>query len=126
MSPVVRYAAALIVLIHGLIHLMGFVSYWRLAVIEGIPYKTTLLNGAWEVGESGIRLFGALWLVATVAFILADIGLVTEQDWWPPVMAGAAVLSLVITALDWRVAYTGVVINVVILALLLIVPRLTG
>ncbi len=126
MSPVVLYAAALIVLIHGLIHLMGFVSYWRLAVIEGVPYKTTLLNGAWEVGEAGIRLFGALWLVAAAAFILADIGLVTGQSWWPPLMVGAAVLSLVITALAWRVAYTGVVINVVILALLLIVPRLTG
>ena len=39
--------------IHGLIHLMGFAAYWPLAKIDQLPYKTTLLNGRWEVAPGG-------------------------------------------------------------------------
>jgi hypothetical protein len=103
MSDVVLYGAAFITFVHGLIHLMGLAAYWKLAEIDNLPYKTTLLDGRWDVGESGIRVFGVLWQVA---------------------MAASAVLSLALTILDWKVAYAGVVVNIVILALLIVAPRL--
>ncbi len=124
MTKAFLYGAAALVFMHGLIHLMGFTTYWQLAEIKELPYKTALLNGQWEVGDSGIRLFGALWLIATVGFVAAAYGLLTQQDWWQAVMWGAALLSLALTALDWTVAFMGVAINIVILALLIIMPRL--
>jgi hypothetical protein len=31
----------------------------KLANVAGLPYKTTLVNGSWDVGDDGIRVFGA-------------------------------------------------------------------
>ena len=122
MSSLVLYGASFVVFMHGLIHLMGFATYWQLAEIEELPYKTSLLKGRWEVGETGIRIFGALWLIVAVGYVIATYGLVTEQDWWRPAMAGVTLLSLALTTLDWDVAYAGIFVNVVILVLVMAEP----
>lgn len=122
MNNIVLYGASLIVLVHGLIHLMGTATYLKLATINELPYKTALLDGRWEIGDSGIRVFGVIWLIATVIFIAAAYGLTAKQDWWQAVMLIAAVLSLVITVLDYKVAYAGIVVNVVIIVVALINP----
>ena len=124
MSRIVIYIAAFIVLMHGLVHLLYFASYWPVAVLAEVPYKTTLLNGRWDVGSGGIRLFGFLCLIATVGFIVAAIGLAAGTEWWRPVMFIVAVFSLVLTSLDWTVAYGGPVINVIILVLVIATPCL--
>ena len=110
-----------IVMIHGLIHLMGFVAYWPLSEIAELPYKTTLLGGRWDVGQTGMRLFSLLWPAAAVILIGASIGVITGQDWWLPVMAAAVLLSLVVCLLDWTNAWRGAVIDLVILVPLLLV-----
>ena len=48
---------------HGLVHLLGFVVNWQLASLAEMPYKTTLLAGALDVGATGIRAVGLLWLL---------------------------------------------------------------
>jgi hypothetical protein len=40
-----RIGASTFLVLHGLIHLMGFAVYLQLAEIEGLPYKTSVLNG---------------------------------------------------------------------------------
>jgi hypothetical protein len=45
-----------------------------------------------------------------------------KQDWWQAVMLLAAALSLVITVLDYKVAYAGIVVNIVIVMVALINP----
>lgn len=124
MVPIARYIVALIVFMHGLVHLLYFVSYWPVAEIEEVPYKTTLLNGRWDVGSGGIRLFGFLCLVATLGFIIAAIGLALEADWWQSLMAIIALFSLVLTLLDWTVAYGGPIVNILILIMVYFAPRL--
>jgi hypothetical protein len=126
MDTAVLYGASLVVFMHGLIHLMGFATYWQLAEINELPYKTSLLSGGWEVGEKGIRLFGLLWLMVTVGYAIAAYGLVTEQSWWEVALAGVTVFSLVLTVLDYDVAYAGVAVNLVILALMVIVPLVSS
>ena len=51
------YAAAFIIFAHGIIHLIGVAVYWQLAVVNEIPYKTTLLGGRWDIGDMGMRIF---------------------------------------------------------------------
>jgi hypothetical protein len=123
MSSVVRFGSAAFLVWHGLIHLLYVAAYWKLAEMEQFPYKTALLNGRWEIGESGIRLFGGLWLVAAIGFVIAAIGLGTKQDWLPPVLVAVALLSLVISALDWNVAYGGVGIGLVIVLAVIVGPK---
>lgn len=124
MSSVVRFGSAAFLVWHGLIHLLYVAAYWKLAEMEQFPYKTALLDGRWEIGESGIRLFGGLWLVAAIGFVIAAIALGTKQDWLPPVLVAVALLSLVISALDWNVAYGGVGIGLVIVLAVLLGPKM--
>lgn len=60
MSKTLIIIAAIVLVLHGLIHLMGTAVYLKWAHIEGLHDKTTLLGGRWDVGEGGIKVFGAL------------------------------------------------------------------
>ena len=115
------YAAIGIVIIHGLIHLMGFVAYWPLAEISELPYKTTLLGGRWDVGAAGMRLFSLLWIAAAIGLIAAAAGLAASQDWWFPLLWTAVLLSLIACVLDWGNAWRGAIIDLIILVPLLLV-----
>ena len=82
MLRIAFFIAVGIAVIHGLIHLMGFVAYWPLAEIAELPYKTTLLNGRFQLGQSGMRLFSVLWLLTAVGLVGAGVeaGLMQGAD----------------------------------------------
>ena len=126
MLRVLLYVIALGLAVHGLIHLMGFVAYWPLGVVADLPYKTALLGGRWEVGGAGMRLFSLLWLAVAAGIVLAAVGLAFGWAWWQPLLLISVLLSLVITALDWSVAFRGTIIDVVILAGLVLLPRMAA
>ena len=107
--------AAVVLVAHGLIHLMGTMVYLRLGEITGFAYKTTLLGGRWDLGAAGIGVFGALWAVAGVGFIVAAIGLLTGSSWWQPVLIAVTICSLILTGLDSSLAFAGIGLNIVIL-----------
>ena len=110
--------------LHGLVHLMGWLAYWPLGAIAELPYKTTLFDGTWNLGDGGMRIFSVLWLIVALGFIAAAIGVLTRQPWTAQVLVSATLLSLVITGLDWGAAFLGTAIDGVVLAALLVVPRL--
>lgn len=117
--------AALVLILHGLIHLMGTVTYMKLGAVQGLAYKTTLLGGRWDLGEGGMAVYGALWAVAAIGFIAAAIALSAGWGWYRPVLLGVAVFSFALTALDWKVASAGAILNIVILTMLGLGPFLT-
>ena len=119
-------AVALVLVLHGLIHLIGTTVYLRLADIQGFTYKTTLLGGRLHLGEAGIRMFGVLWVLPAIGFVLAALALLQGWDWWRSLLLGATLLSLGLTTLDWSVAFAGAVVNVAILLLLWFGPRVVG
>lgn len=118
------FVAVGLIAIHGLIHLMGFVAYWPLAEIAELPYKTAVLGGRLELGQTGMRLFSLFWLLAAVGLAGSAIGLAAGQRWWLPVMLAATVVSLVVTALDWNNAFRGTLISLVLLVPLLLAAGL--
>ncbi|WP_420641321.1 DUF6544 family protein [Candidatus Leptofilum sp.] len=121
MGRFIFYSALSVVVIHGLIHLMGFVAYWPLGEIAELPYKTTLFNGRLNVGNSGMRLFSVLWLGTAVGLVAASISLAFGKSWWFPLMSAAVIVSLIITILDWNNAFRGAIISLVMLVPLLLV-----
>ena len=118
--------ASILLILHGLIHLMGTAAYMKLVEIDQLPYKTTVLGGRWELGPRGTTVYGALWAVAAIAFTVAAVALLSGWTWWQPVLIGVTLFSLILTALDWGVAYAGVIINIVILAVLWLGPLFTS
>ncbi|HID51165.1 MAG TPA: hypothetical protein EYP41_03895, partial [Anaerolineae bacterium] len=118
------FAGAAVIILHGLVHLLGFAAYWPLAELAELPYKTTLLNGRIPLGASGMRLYSVVWLATAVAFVTAAIGLLSKQSWWLPLLGTAVILSLLITALDWNQAWRGAVVSLLILIPLLVLVGL--
>lgn len=115
-----------VLIVHGLIHLMGTAVYVGHAQIKGLTYKTTLLDGRWDLSEEGIRIFGALWVLPAIGFVAAALALVAGGEWWKAVLIGVALLSLVLTGLDWSNAFMGAIVDIAILVLALLAPRMAG
>ena len=126
MLKALTWAAALVLALHGLVHLMGTTVYMKLGELEGMPYRTTLLDGRWDLGDGGIRVVGALWAVAAVAFVAASAGWLGGWSAWRPLLVAATLLSLVLTTLDATRAPVGIAVNLAILAALLLAPLLVG
>ena len=119
-----RYVLAILFLAHGVAHLPGFLTSWRLASLEGMAYKTTLLAGSVDVGDVGIRIVGVLWLLVAMGFIASGVGTALGVAWWGTLTAVVASFSLALSAMEWPEAKIGVAVNLVILAYLGIAPRL--
>ena len=123
MFKIMIVIAAIVLVLHGLIHLIGTAVYMKLAPVQGFVYKTTLLGGRWDLGTGGIAVYGVLWAVAAVGFVVAALAFWFGWAGWQPLLLGVTLLSLVLTALDWDVAFAGVILNIAILALLWLGPR---
>lgn len=90
-----------VVVVHGLIHVMGTVEAYG----GDVPQLT----------EPVSPLLGAAWLVAAV-LVVASAGLVAVAHAWAwPVTAFAAVVSQVLIMTSWSDAKAGTVANVVML-----------
>ncbi len=121
-QQIVRYAGTAILLLHGLIHIIGVLMYWKIAELEDFGgYKTALLGGRLEVGDAGMRVFGALWGVAMIGFVIAAYGVARQRDWWLELAVAVTLFSLVLTVLDWNPKSAGPVINLLILDVLIVV-----
>jgi hypothetical protein len=123
MNRTVTVIASVVIALHGVIHLMGAAAYLKLSVVQGLPYKTTVLGGRWNLGETGMAVFGVLWAVAALGFVVCALALFNRQAWFRFVLVDATLLSLVLTVLDFDVAFAGVVVNLVILTTLWLESR---
>lgn len=124
MAKIALVLAVLVLVVHGSIHLMGTAVYMRLAEVKGLTYKTTLLGGHWDLGEGGIRVFGALWVLPTIGFVAAALALGTGWGWWRPVLLWTTLLSLALTGLDWSNAFIGAITDTAILVFLWLGPHI--
>ena len=91
-----------VVIIHALIHLMGFLKAYQLAEINQLTQNIS-------------RPMGILWLIALILFLAAAIQLISNHDlWWITALA-AVILSQVLIILFWQDAKFGTIANIIIL-----------
>ncbi len=110
-----RWLVVALLMVHGLIHMMGFSAAWRLGGSGGVASVPTFPAGL-TAGSPIVLALGVLWLVSMAAFLFAAAGLALHMAWWKGVAAGAAALSLVLCVAWWNDAVAGVIINAAILA----------
>jgi hypothetical protein len=93
---------AILVFLHGMIHLLGFVKAYHLAEIS--PLKQPITKPA-----------GLLWLAAGVAFGLSIIFLLLKKENWWMIALPALLLSQYLIVSTWQDAKFGTLANVLIL-----------
>jgi hypothetical protein len=97
-----RWLVAAILVLHGLIHLIGFAKAFGLATL---PQLTQPIS----------RGLGVLWLLAALLVTLAAAMLAASTQGWWVVGALALVLSQAVIASAWRDAWAGTIANLLLL-----------
>jgi len=113
----IRRIAAIVLALHGAIHLIGFVTPWRIATLEGFAYhRATVFNGALEVRDARARVIGLAWLGLTVGFLTAGYGVWRRKRSATGLTGVLAIVSMVVCLLGLPETFAGIAIDVVILA----------
>ena len=113
-----RIALSILLLLHGIAHLPGFLVSWRLMKAETVPYGTTIVGGALDVGDAGIRFVGVLWLLVAAACLVAGVAGLRGTTGWPTLALTAVTFSFLLCILGWPAARIGLVVDVALLAVL--------
>jgi hypothetical protein len=91
-----------VLLIHGLIHLMGFVKAFNLSNIEQLTV---------EIGKTA----GLIWLLTTLLFLFVGVLILLHKEWvWMPAII-AILTSQILIFLNWHDAKFGTIPNLIIL-----------
>ena len=97
-----RWVVGLVVVLHGLIHLLG--------AAKGLGWaEVTQLAGPISAG------LGVIWLLAAVLTVAAGLLLLVRVRWWWIVGAAAVVSSQVVLLTSWADAKAGTIVNGVLL-----------
>ncbi len=97
-----KYLFAFILLIHGLIHFMGFAKAYNYGNITQLTKDISKVNG----------LF---WLFAAILFVVATLLFLLKKESWPYIATVAAVISQILIITVWKDAKFGSILNVIIL-----------
>jgi hypothetical protein len=122
-NNLLRWAVILVVLAHGIGHIMGFMAAWT-NIPMGFTDRPSLLSDTLTLESMVGRVFGLLWLVAMVTFLGSVYGLIAHQEWWRVLMIVAAVISLLAILPWWNTVTPGskigaTLVDVVLIATLL-------
>lgn len=121
-----RRGVAIFIVLHGLIHLIGFAVPWRLAVFDGLPYSTSAVYGLLEMGDAGARALAIVWLGVAAAFVVGAVAIWRHRRWAAGWCTASAAVSAAVCFLGLPSAVTGLLVDVVIIgAFILLGPSRT-
>ncbi|MBL0172877.1 MAG: hypothetical protein IPP90_19660 [Gemmatimonadaceae bacterium] len=106
--PTMRVAFALLLLLHGSIHLLGFVKAFGFSDVAALRQSVTLLAGG-------------LWLVAALLLSLSALLVATSSRWWWIPTGIGVLLSQALIVGAWGDARFGTVVNLLVLLPVLVV-----
>ena len=93
---------AILLIVHGLIHLLGFAKAFRFAEL---PQLTQPIS----------PLFGVLWLTASLLFLATALSLFAWPRWWWALGVISVCVSMLAISQSWTDARVGAVANLVVL-----------
>jgi len=91
-----------VTIVHGLIHLLGFVKAYKLADV---------LQPSQDISKPA----GLVWLLTSLLFIAATSAYLFNRNWWWMIAAAALVLSQTLIVMFWQDAKFGTIANILIL-----------
>ncbi|HEX4878091.1 MAG TPA: DUF6544 family protein [Chitinophagaceae bacterium] len=97
-----KYLFAFIILIHGLIHFMGFAKAFNYGELKQLTLPIS-------------KTQGTVWLITALLFIfMAAAFLIKKENWWVVAFPAVALSQLVIIQ-SWKDAKYGTIANIIIL-----------
>jgi len=103
LRPLARKTLAVIIVVHGLIHLLG--ASKGLGLTEVSQLKEPISTAA-----------GVVWLIASALTVAVGVMLAASVRWWWIVGFVTVVVSQAVIATSWNDAKAGTIVNVVLLA----------
>lgn len=105
-----RTLLTILLTLHGVIHLMGFLKWSKLSAVPQLEGRTLV-----DFSAMGERVFAAFWLLAMLVLLAAAVLRLGRYDaWWAPALGGV-LLSQCLIVLAWHDAKFGTVANVLTL-----------
>jgi len=104
-----RFAVSLLLAVHGLLHLLGFLKSWGLAALPELTGKTFV-----PLSEVQTRGLGLAWLAVSFTLLVsAGMSFARSEGWWWVAVVGALV-SQGLILLQWHDAKAGTLANLLI------------
>src|SRR5690606_33508808 len=100
----IRVVLIVLVLLHGLMHLLGF-------------YRSFSHKGIVSIKKRISKPHGWLWFICALLFILTGFFIIFKVNGWIYFIMAALLISQVLIWLSWREARYGTIINLAILGL---------
>lgn len=97
-----KYIFGFVLLVHGLIHLIGFAKAFQLARID-------------QLSMSISKPLGLVWLLTGIFFIVTFALAILKKEWWPILAIIAIVVSQVLIIIFWKDVKFGTIANIIIL-----------
>jgi hypothetical protein len=97
-----KYFFAFIMLIHGLIHFIGFAKAYNYSNITQITKDISKPNGL-------------VWFLVAILFVLATLLFLLKKESWPYIAIIAAIISQILIITVWKDAKFGTIANIIVL-----------
>ena len=97
-----KIVLAVFILLHAMIHLMGFAKAFQFAELKQLTLPIS-------------KPMGFIWLLTTLVFLMAIVLLFLNKAQWTVLAASAIILSQFLIILNWKDAKFGTIANVLIL-----------
>jgi 2-hydroxy-6-oxonona-2,4-dienedioate hydrolase len=111
-----RLAIALVLLLHGLAHLVGFLTPWNIGLSPvgraAAQPITEIFGGRVRLGTVVSRGLSVVWLAVALAFVTVAFGWWLRSTWSLGALLGVILVSLALTLVWWPTARIGVAVNV--------------
>nr|WP_294907265.1 hypothetical protein [uncultured Lacibacter sp.] len=101
-----KYILSLLLLTHGLIHLMGFANAFALGNVPAITKQIS-------------KPTGVIWLLTTILFLAALVFYLLHKNYWNIIALAAVLLSQTLIFVYWTDAKMGTIANVMILFIII-------
>lgn len=106
---ILKLLFAIILLVHGLIHLLGFLKEWHLAKVSQLSGKTLV-----PLSDSLSKVAGFFWLLTFILFVVSAAIFITGKEMWWIVAFFALLISQILIIFYWQDAKFGTIANIII------------
>lgn len=97
-----RYLFVFMIILHALIHLMGFTKAYSYASVSQLTQHISKFNGT-------------LWLISAVLFIAGGVMFIFKKEWWWLILLATVFISQYLILTSWQDAKFGIIANAIIL-----------